>query len=119
MSKMLNQTPEEREINRLKGLQARAEKSAWAKENLRDDYLDKPLWKELATKAGVRLPPFYAPATETKYIKRVMRKLGKTPKEYSDLLGFNYLDVGVLNQHMPAYAAVGLFLECAEEEKWL
>lgn len=112
-------TKEEIEVNRIKGAKAKEEKIAWAKENLRDNYLDKPLWVDLASKVGVRLPPFYAPATETKYIKRFMRKVGKTPKEYSDLLGFNYLDVGTLNQDMPAYAAVGLFLECAEEEKWL
>ena len=116
---ILNQTPEEREVNRLKGVQARIEKVAWAKENLRDDYLDKPLWSELASKVGMRLPPFYAPATEDKYVRRFIKKVGKTPQDYTKLLGFSYTEVGSLNPTMPAYAAVGLFLECADEEGWV
>ena len=117
--RLLSQTPEERENNRLKGVQAKADKISWAKENLRDDYLDKPLWKELASKAGIRLPPYYAPATEIKYIKRFIKCVGKTPQDYNELLGFDYREIGELNPDMPAYAAVGLFLECAEECKWL
>ena len=42
--------------------------------HLKNDFSDLPHWKELASKYGVRLPSYFQPASETKYLRRYLRK---------------------------------------------
>lgn len=112
-------TQEQRNEHRKLAEENKAIKVEWANNNLRNNYLDRPLWAKLASKIGMQLPVWYHPATDNKYIRRFIKKTGKTPQDYNELIGFDYRDIGELNPDMPAYAAVGLFLECADEEKWI
>lgn len=109
---------EERLLLLEQGRQAREAKIAWAKENLRDDYKDKPLWRELAFKHGVRLPRSYIPATETKYLKRLFRTKGlDISKWLEESTGCKTIkQLNDLNPDAPAYAVVGWALEWIENE---
>lgn len=103
-------TPEEREAIQAKSKAAMAEKKAWAKEHLRNDFADNPLWRELAKKYDVKLPPYYEPNTETKYLHRVFKKTGTCCKEYLEACGATTLKQ--LASMNPAYPAFGFWLGC-------
>ena len=115
---MRQRTPEEMEEIRLKGVEARRKKAEWAKEHLRNDFADHPLWRELAKKYDVKLPLYYEPNTETKYLHRVFKKTGTCYKEYLEACGATSLkQLASMNPTYPAYAEVGLLLEWVDENK--
>jgi hypothetical protein len=90
-----------------------------AAKNLKQDFnsADVSAWKELASKHGVRLPSYTAPWTETKYIKRTMKKLGVDPKEYLESCGVTTIKKLVeMNPDTPAFFEVGLLLEWYDEK---
>lgn len=58
-------TEEDREAMRKMAAETRLAKLEWAKENLRDNYKDHLLWRELASKHNIRLPQSHLPATST------------------------------------------------------
>jgi len=62
--------------DRAKSLAVKEEKKAWALENLKQDFEDLVSWKDLSSKHGVRLPLYYVPGTEIKFIKRMAKKKG-------------------------------------------
>lgn len=110
-----NMTPEERKANLAKAKEARAAKIEAGK-YLMQDFEEYPLWKDLASKAGLRLPSYYIPATEVKYIKKALKKLGIEPKEWLEVEGFTKLNqFGKVNPTWPCYAHVGLLLEYWDE----
>lgn len=89
-----------------------------AGEHLKDDFLDKSYWKELASEAGIRLPMSYIPASETKYAKKALKKLGIDQKEWLEAEGFvNMKQFAQNNPDWPAYAVVGLILEYWKEKQ--
>lgn len=89
-----------------------------AAKSLKNDFADMNTWKELASKHGVRLPIYTAPWTETKYLKRTMKKLGVEPKEYLEACGVTTIKQLVqLNTNTPAYMEVGMLLEWVEEQQ--
>ena len=88
-----------------------------AAKSLKQDFADMNTWKELASKYGVRLPSYTAPWTETKYLKRAMKKLGVEPKEYLEACGVTTIKKLVeMNSDTPAYMEVGLLLEWYDEK---
>ena len=58
-----------------------------ANAHLKGDFLDENHWKTLAPKYGVRLPRYYIPNTETKYLKRLFKKLDLDINEYVEACG--------------------------------
>lgn len=112
-------SPEQLEEMRQQAVEARQAKIEWAKDNLRDDYLDFPLWRELASKHGVRLPQRHIPATEVKYIKRVFKAKGMDINQWlKDGTGCSSIpEVARKNPDAPAYAMVGWALEWIEEKE--
>lgn len=89
-----------------------------AGKHLKQDFLDLNYWKEIASEAGIRLPMSYIPASETKYAKKALKKLGIDQKEWLEAEGFaNMKQFAQNNPDWPAYAVVGLVLEYWKEKQ--
>lgn len=111
-----NMTKEQRAENLEKARKAREEKQK-AGENLKQDWLDEPHWRALASKYSVRLPASYIPNKEVKYLKRVAAKLEIDIKEYLESCGCTTIKKLVgLNPDWPAYAEVSMMLEWFDEK---
>ena len=112
---LANITPEQRAENLEKARRAREEKKK-AGEHLKQDWMDEQHFRALASKYGVRLPLAYIPATEVKYIKRIMKKLEIDPKMWLEAEGYRTLgDFGKNNPTTPAWVHCGLLLEWWDE----
>lgn len=97
--------------------EARREKIL-AGESLRHDWADVDHWRMLAKSMGTRLPQSYQPATSTKYIRKIAKKVGVDIKEWIESTGCdNLAEINKLNHNIPAYAMTGWYLEYAEEVK--
>lgn len=109
---LVNMTEEQRTSLLEKARVARKERSEWAKENLKMDWMDDAHWRSLASKYNTRLPTKTIPNTETKYLKRLFKTCGIDYKEYLDVCGVKTLkQLASLNPDMPAFAEVGFALE--------
>lgn len=117
MSYLSNLTPEERsKINEKSRLKREAMREAG--ESLESFPDDENHWRNLASRYNIRLPVSYIPNTETKYIKRVAKKLGIDYKEYLEDCGAKTLkELVEFNPNYPAYAEVGLLLEYYNEKE--
>lgn len=95
---------------------SRLAKKQYAEENLKLDYADSPLWRELASKYGTRLPSYIYPNTSSKYLKRVLNHLGVNAKEYLEVCGVTtFKQLAELNPGYTAMAEVGHLLEHFDE----
>lgn len=104
-------TPEERAANLLKAREAREAKKE-ANEHLRNDFLDEKHWRELASRAGFRLPATYVPSSEVKYIKRLLKHLGRDVEWWLERTGYRKLqEFSEMNPDWPMVACLGLILE--------
>lgn len=102
--------------DRLKSAQVKEEKKQWALANLKQDFEDLQVWKDLASKHSVRLPIYYAAGTEIKFVKRMARKLGVNIDDFLEATGFTTLkQMAISNMTWPSYALCGLLLEYKEE----
>lgn len=111
-------TPRDMSIYREQAQASRIAKKQYAEENLKLDYADSPLWRELASKYNTRLPSYIHPNTSSKYLKRVMNHLGVNAKEYLEVCGVTtFKQLAELNPEYTAMAEVGLFLESYDEKQ--
>lgn len=102
--------------DRVKSAQVKEEKKQWALANLKQDFEDLQVWKDLASKHSVRLPIYYAAGTEIKFVKRMTKKLGVNLDEFLESTGFTTLkQMALSNPTWPSYALCGILLEYAEE----
>ncbi len=101
-----------------KAQEKRRDKKKYAEENLTLDYgSDEDVWKSLASKYNTRLPIYYQPNTETKYIRRLFKHLSLDIQEYLEYCGVKTLkELVSLNPTYTARAEVGFALEYAEEK---
>lgn len=98
--------------------EARREKIL-AGESLRHDWADVEHWRLLAKSMGTRLPQSYQPATSTKYIRKIAKKVSVDIKEWIESTGCaNLAEINSLNPNIPAYAMTGWMLEWVDEFKW-
>ena len=87
-----------------------------AGESLRHDWADVDHWRILAKSMGTRLPQSYQPATSTKYIRKIAKKMGVDIKEWIESTGCNNLaEINKLNPNIPAYVMTGWMLEYFDE----
>ena len=100
-------TPAEQAAARAKNLLRIRQMQAETKD-YKKDWLDAQWWQSLASARGVRLPPWYAPATESK-LKSWARRLDKTP--FSDHFGCSPAGLIRRNPKTPLRAFVGQMLE--------
>lgn len=103
---------QQREEVRLK----RVADQQYAKENLIVDYKDEQFWRDNASKVGLRLPGWWIPSNETKYVRRACKKLGVDVNSFVESTGFSNLNQLVkANSRWTALGMVGLCIEFAIE----
>lgn len=102
---------EQREAVRLK----RIADQEWARENYKIEYADQNYWAETASKYGLRLPGWWIPSSEVKYIRRACKKLNIDVTEFLSSTGFSNLNqLAENNPRFTALSMVGLVLEFKE-----
>ena len=110
-------TPEQRLEMQAKTAATREAKKI-AGEHLKQTWADLSFWRETASEAGIRLPISYIPATETKHIRKTLKKLDISIDEWLDVTGFKTLKgFGESNPTTPSYVEVGLALELWNEKR--
>lgn len=104
-------TDEQREEVRLK----RLADQEFAKENLHTNYQDEDFWKERASFYGFRMPMWWIPASETKYVRRACKKLSINVEDFVSSSGFSNLSQLVsVNPTWTAFGMVGLCIDYKE-----
>lgn len=78
---------------------------------------DMKYWESLASKYKIRLPAYYYPASELKYVRRTLSKLGLDSAWYLDHNGCSIKEMAQLNPTWNARAMCGLILEDYESEE--
>lgn len=88
-----------------------------AEKNLKLEYADADHWSSLASKFGVRLPIYYHPSSETKYIKRMASKIGIDLQDFLNSTGFSTLKQLVeANKTFNCAAMCGILIEYADNQ---
>lgn len=87
----------------------------YAKEHLKTEYMDENYWRETASKYGLRLPGWWIPSSEVKYIRRACKKLDIEVGDFLASTGFSNLNqLAENNPRFTALAMVGLVIEFKE-----
>lgn len=90
----------------------------YAKEHLKTEYMDESYWRELASEFGCRLPNWWLPGYEVKYLRRIAKKLNFDLKLFIESTGFsNIKDFCLANNKFTALALSGLLLEWYKNEE--
>jgi hypothetical protein len=106
-------TDEQREVVK----QERIAAQEYAKEHLKTEYMDQNYWAETASKYGLRLPGWWIPSSEVKYIRRACKKVGVEVSDFIDSTGFSNLNqLAANNPRWNAVSMVGLVLEFKENQ---
>lgn len=108
-------SPEMRSENLEKARIVREAKQEAGK-NLKQDWLDAPLWAYLRSEVGLRSPPSYIPCSETKYIKRTLKAIGKDNEWYYENFSSPMTKFAKDNPNVPAYVLQGLMMEAARPD---
>lgn len=100
--------------------QRRAEWLANA-DNLKTDFADKGYWHRAARHYGVTMPGHHVPGTYIPPIRKAMKKMGLLKpgeafsKAFRETIDEEYRTFIANNPDWPAFAIIGLLLECALE----
>jgi hypothetical protein len=114
---LTNLTPEQRLEIQEKAKASRLAKIEAGKDVIQD-YDELNLWRDLASQAGMRLPATYYPSSATKYVRKALKKVGITPKEWCEIGGYSTLDgFGKDNPKDSIVLEVGLILEHWDEDR--
>lgn len=117
-------TPQERAVLQEKGREMRRQRSAeWRAnaDNLKSDFADNGYWHRAARHYGVVMPGHHVPGTYIPPIRRAMKKMGlMKPGErfvvaFRETMDEDYQTFIASNPDWPAFAVIGLLLECALE----
>jgi len=115
MPKIGEMTPEQREEVQRK----RKELVEYYKSlDLKQDFMDENYWRELSRGIGVRLPLSYYPG-DKKHVRKFLRKLGYSQKEFEDKTGGKLDELIDNNPRWPSYALCGICMELLEIENEL
>ncbi|WP_443698991.1 hypothetical protein [Pseudomonas sp.] len=87
-----------------------------ARLNFKVDYADHQYWIMLATKYNCRLPLWWQPSSEFKYLRRVAKKANFDIRLFVESTGCSNIKEYVsINSHLSAIGVVGPLLECIDE----
>ena len=108
-------TPEQREEARKLGQETKKRKQ---EESLswKHDWLDRPLWEFLRSSLKIRAIPSYIHCSETKYIRRTLKQIGKDRVWWQEHFFPRYEMYAEHNPLVPMYVLQGLMLEAAHPE---
>lgn len=90
---------------------------AWARENLKNHWLDESFYRSLAAEYGLRLAHWWKPSSETRYIRRALVAAGKDSTWFKETFGYFLKDFHIFNPTTPAWVAQCIVLEFASYEK--
>lgn len=97
---------------RLQATQDRLSAQEYARNNLKTSYADEPYWREQCSKYNIRMPGWWIPSSEVKYLRRAAKKLGVSLDGYVESTGFtNIKQFVAANDKFTALAMVGLLTE--------
>ena len=100
------------EEQRQKAKETRDAKKLLAEQTLKLEYADDNHWASLASKYSVRLPLYYQPSSEIKYVRRIAKKLNTDINEFLSSTGYsNVKSLALANPTWTARAICGTFLE--------
>lgn len=112
MSHLVPITAEQREESK----QKRLKDQQFARENLYISSKDEQFHSELASTLGVRMPSWWIPGSEVKYIRRACKKLGVEASDFVESTGFkNVKELAEFNPKWSAFGLVSLVLEYYNE----
>ena len=114
-----NITPEQRQLYLEQAQIARQEKILFAQEHLDMEYgEDEAEWRRLFSVYGIRAPQKHIPATEVKYLKRMVKAVGADMQAYMIACGTkNVVQLAKMNPRENALASCGYFIEYWHELK--
>ena len=95
----------------------RKEQQTWAEDHLKLHWLDEGWMRELASSMGFKLAAWYYPSSETKYIKRALKHVGKDSEWFKASFGYYAKDFCTFNPRTPAWVAQAMVLELASLDK--
>lgn len=105
---MIQITEEQREINK----QKRLKDQEYARNHLKTTYSDENFWRNEASKYGLKLPGWWYPASETKYVRRACKKLGVNIDDFIASTGCkNLQELAKINNKWSVLGLVGLVIE--------
>lgn len=112
-----NVSAEDRKLMQEKAAEKRKKQKEYAEANLKLDFEDENHWRDLAQKSGFRLAQRYAPSTETKHVRKLLKHLGKDTSWLEEVSGVKSIKVFCsMNPSWPAFAIQGTLLENYFEE---
>lgn len=112
MSHLVPMTDEQREESK----QKRLKDQQFARENLYISSKDEQFHRDLAAKFGVRMPSWWIPGSEVKYIRRACKKLNVEVSDFVESTGFkNVKELAEFNPKWSAFGLVSLVLEWYSE----
>lgn len=100
------------EEQRAQAKETRQAKKLLAEQTLKLEYADENHWASLASKYSVRLPVYYQPSSEIKYVRRIAKKLNIDINEFLSSTGYsNVKSLASANPTWTARAICGTLLE--------
>jgi len=108
MTHLVPMTEEQREQVK----QKRLADQEYAKANLKTNWQDADFWRERAVVYGLRMPMWWIPATETKYVRRACKKLNINIEHF--ILSTGFTNINQLVKHNPTWTAFGLVGLCID-----
>ena len=90
----------------------------YARNNLKTSYIDQPHWVTLASKYNCKLPMWWKPSSDVKYIRRVAKKANFDLNVFVESTGCsNIKEYADLNSNWSVLGLVGTLLEFIDEQK--
>ncbi len=112
MSNFTRITDEQRE----QAKQQRLADQEYARNNLKINYADQPHWVSLASKYNSKLPLWWKPASDVKYLRRIAKKANFDLNTFVESTGCSTIKEWVnLNSNYTALGVAGSLLEFIEE----
>lgn len=112
----LNEISPEKRLELLEQARIAREAKKEAGKHLRQDWADAPVWDYLRSELAIKSPLYYIPASETKYISRTLKKLGKDTGWFYEHFCQPVSKWAILNPKAPAYVLQGLMMEAARPD---
>lgn len=114
---MLGNLSKEERLANLEKARISREKKKEAGKHLRQDFADESVFRENASNIGFRLASSYIPASEQKYLRRLLKHLDKDMDWWRESNGYKNVEQWCKdNPNMPAYYLQALTIEDYLEE---
>lgn len=98
--------------------QKRLDDQQYARDNFKIEYADQAYWTTLASKHNSKLPGWWYPSSDVKYLRRTAKKANFDLNEFVASTGCsNIKEYAEINSHWSVLGLVGTLLEYIDEKK--